>query len=130
MTTAAERTHHHIEARTATTTGHRDKGTTTRCPACGAQVIRALDDVVAAFTAVADPWPLTRADEVTALLTERDTYALTLTPRLTLRRRDRWQISGRPADTLHVVAEHACGQPLGTPPTPTDPTPATEGAPF
>jgi hypothetical protein len=119
MTTPAERVHASIEARTAQTTGHRDKGSTTRCPACGAPVIRALDDTVAAFTAVADPDPVDRAGELTALLTGRDTYALTTVPRLTLRRRDRWQIAGRPADTLHVVAAHACGQPLGTPTAPT-----------
>ena len=120
MTTAAERVHNAIEARTATTTGHRDRGTWRRCVVCYEPVIRALDDTVAAFTATVDPRALTRADELTALLGGRDTYALTLTPRLTLRRRDRWQIAGHPADTLTVVAAHACHAPLGRPlPTPT-----------
>ena len=115
VTTQAERVHASIEARSATTTGHRDKGSLRRCERCGAQVIRALDDTIAAFTATADPHPIDRAGELQALLTHRDTYALTTTPRLTLRRRDRWQITGHPADTLTVVAEHACGHPLGTP---------------
>jgi hypothetical protein len=126
----AERVHASIEARTAQTTGHRDKGSITRCPACHAPVIRALDDTVAAFTAVADPWPIDRAGELTALLTHRDTYALTLVPRLTLRRRDRWQIAGHPADTLTVVAAHACHAPLGTPIAPTSQEPARDRVPF
>lgn len=118
MTTPAERVHASIEARSAQTDGHRDRGNLTRCPRCRARVIRALDDSVAAMTAVADLGRLSRADELAALLTGRDTYAVTTAPRLTLRRRDRWQIAGQPADTLVVVAEHRCGHPLGQPPAP------------
>ncbi len=130
MTTPDQYIAQAIETRTATTAGHRDKGPTTRCPACHAPVIRALDDSICAFTAVVDPDPLDRAGEVAALITGRDTYALTRTPRLTLRRRDRWQIAGRPADTLHVVAAHACGRPLGQPIAPTSQEPASDRIPF
>jgi hypothetical protein len=116
----AEQLAAHLTAVTAQDpgSGNSDRARPRRCPACGASVLVGLDDTVAAFRAVADPTPLSRAGEVLALITGRDTYRLTDPPRVSLRRRDRWQISGRPADTCVVLPAHACGAPLA-------PTPAT-----
>jgi hypothetical protein len=122
----AERAHATITTRTGQTTGAWDKAQATRCPACHAPILTGLDDTVAAFTAAADPNHLTPADELTALLTARHTYRLHTTPRPALRRRDSWQIAGHPAGTVTVLAEHRCGQPLGTTPT-NHPQPVTPG---
>ncbi len=116
----AEQLAAHLAAVTAQDpgSGNTDRARPGRCPACGASVLVGLDDTVAAFRAVADPTPLDRAGEVAALLADRDTYRLTDPPRVSLRRRDRWQITGAPADTCVVVPAHSCHAPLA-------PTPAT-----
>lgn len=80
------------------------------CRRCYGRVLRGLDDDVAAFTATADPWPLTGVGELQALLQGRSTYALYGKPP-SLDIRDPWQIKGRPADTVVVLAEHRCGTP-------------------
>jgi len=96
------------------------------CPQCGAPTLIGLDDTFAAITTRADPRLLTRSDEVTALLNGRRTLHLRATGsgRLQLRTRDHRHITHNPADTTPVVAEHQCGQPLGTTPPP-PPTPRT-----
>lgn len=114
----------------------RDRATPTRCPHCRAPILVGLDDDVAAIPAHVDPWPLTVRDEATAWLATppRRTYRLDATgPRLRIRARDHWQITGTPPGPgCHVVAEHRCGQPLGdtTPPPPAHPEATTTGAPY
>jgi hypothetical protein len=130
MTTLEQRAHQAMTTRTAQAPGHWDKATNSRCPACGVPTIRGLDAPVAAFTAVADPNPVDRAGELTALLAGRRTYRLWTRPRPTLRVRDHWQISGHPADTVPVVAQHRCGSPLGTTPTPKPKETTHDRAPF
>jgi hypothetical protein len=116
----AEQLHAHLTAVTAQdpASGNSDRARPRHCPACNAPVLIGLDDTVAAFRAVVDPTPLDRAGEVQALITGRDTYRLTEPPAPRLRRRDRWQILGRPADTTTVLPAHACGAPLAPMPTP------------
>jgi hypothetical protein len=128
----AEQLAAHLAAVTAQDpgSGNSDRARPRRCPACNAPVLIGLDDTLAAFRAVVDPTPLDRAGEVAALLTDRDTYRLTDPPRVSLRRRDRWQIQGRPADTTTVLPAHACGAPLGQPVAPTSQEPASDHIPF
>jgi hypothetical protein len=128
----AEQLATHLAAVTAQDpgSGNSDRARPRRCPACAAPVLVGLDDTVAAFRAVADPTPLDRAGEVAALLTGRDTYQLTDPPRVSLRRRDRWQIQGRPADTATVLPAHACGHPLAPTPTPADQRSTDAHAPY
>lgn len=118
MTTQEQRAHDAMTARTGQAPGHWDTATNSRCPVCGNPVIRGLDAPVAAFTAKADPGHLDPAGELAALLAGRRTYRLWSTPKVTLRLRDHWQITGHPAGTVPVVAEHRCHEPLGTIPTP------------
>jgi len=128
----AEQLHAHLTAVTAQdpASGNSDRARPRHCPACNARVLVGLDDTVCAFRAVADPTPLDRAGEVAALLTGRDTYRLTDPPRVSLRRRDRWQIQGRPADTTTVLPAHACGAPLAPMPAPASKESASVRIPF
>ena len=128
----AEQLAAHLTAVTAQDpgSGNSDRARHRRCPACGAPVLIGLDDTVAAFRAVVDPTPLDRAGEATALLTDRDTYRLTDPPRVSLRRRDRWQIAGRPADTTTVLPAHACHTPLAPMPSPADDRSPSHECPF
>lgn len=92
----------------------RDRATARHCPRCSAPTLVGLDAEVAAMSVTVDPWPLTIRDEATALLTGRPTYRVTESGgRLRIRHRDHWQILGTPPTTVHVVAAHRCGQPLG-----------------
>ena len=138
MTTPQRHVAHIINTATGldvdTPTG-RDAASVRRCPRCRALTLVGLDDTIAARPATVDPSALTRSDEAAALLSGRATYHLRRDParnRWLIRSRDRWQIAGRPADTTLVVAEHACGQPLGAPIDlrPVPPVPPSEGAPF
>ena len=108
-----------------TKAGGRDTATWRPCPKCHARTLVGLDDTTAALTATTDPRLLTRSDEATAWLTGRTTYQLhPHGPRL--RRRNHWAITGHPADTVPVVADHTCSQPLGTP-IPASPTKEQHG---
>lgn len=79
------------------------------CPHCRHPTLVGPDDDTAALTIRADPNPLTTQGEATALLAGRTTYTLrTLAGKPTLTRRDHWTIAARPADTIHVVADHSC----------------------
>lgn len=126
----------HIAATTGldvTVAAGRDNATIGPCPRCQDPTLVGLDDNVAAMTARADWRLLTPSDELTALLASRRTYRLHRHGRrLRLRVRDHWQIEGQPAGVVDVVAEHACGQPLGTPPAPPARrrTADTDGVPF
>ena len=100
-----------------------------RCPTCGALTILALDADRCAMTARADPLELDPADEAAALIAGRQTWTLRTTggrPRLL--RRDQWSIRAHPAGSTAepVLAEHACGAPLGRPPPPTTARPALD----
>ena len=128
----AEQLAAHIAAVTAQDpgSGNSDRARPRRCPACHAPVLIGLDDIICAVRAVADPTPLDRAGEVAALITGRDTYRLTDPPQQRLRRRDRWQIAGRPADTTTVLPAHACGAPLAPMPAPASKESADDRIPF
>ena len=128
----AEQLAAHLTAVTAQDpgSGNSDRARPRRCPACNAPVLVGLDDTICAFRAVVDPTPLDRAGEVAALITGRDTYRLTDPPQQRLRRRDRWQILGRPADTTTVLPAHACGAPLAPMPTPAVDRSSSDRVPF
>jgi hypothetical protein len=87
-----------------------------RCPDCKAQVLRGVNDNVAAFTVWVDQAPLGVVGEALAHLTGRATYALRRHgANLRLYRRDQWQIGSRAAVgrfPVDVVADHCCGQSL------------------
>lgn len=109
----------------------RDRATPKRCPRCRAHILVGLDSDVAALSAAVDPGPLTIRDEATALLAGRRTYRLAAHGRrLVLRYRDRWQITGQPPGTVHVVAEHRCGAVLAPPPAADRQEPASGPAPY
>lgn len=76
---------------------------------CGDTVITGLDGDRAALVATCDPYPLTQYGEVMALRDARRTYFVL---RGELDPRDRWNITGKPADMTTVVAEHRCGFPI------------------
>ena len=128
----AEQLAAHLTAVTAQDpgSGNSDRARPRRCPACNSPVLIGLDNNVAAFRAVADPTPLDRAGEVAALLTGRDTYRLTDPPRVSLRRRDRWQITGQPADQVTVLPAHACHTPLAPMPAATSKESSSDRVPF
>jgi ribosomal protein S27AE len=87
------------------------------CPKCGAKVFAALDSDVAAFRAIVDVDPLDTVGEAIALLTGRSTYNHVMRGRRMVLRgpRSAGQITLHPAGETRVVAEHACGLPLGRP---------------
>jgi hypothetical protein len=92
-----------------TTAGSYDRARWRPCPTCRAWTLVGLDDHVAGIPVRVDPGPLTRSDEAAVLLDGRATFALIPDgTRLRIRRRDRWQIAGTPADRTHAVAEHSC----------------------
>ncbi len=86
-----------------------------RCPTCRRQILTGDDDDRCAFTARADPHPLTELGEALALLAGRTTYSLARTAGgVVLWRRDVGQIRRWPASTHpseDVLAEHRCDLP-------------------
>ena len=109
----------------------RNSATFARCPKCRARILIGLDDEIAALPIRVDVDPVDRVGEARALLAGRRTAQLHHRPRPVLRYRDHWQIAGRPADTVVVLAEHVCGQPLGHPiPTPTPTKESPDACPF
>lgn len=78
------------------------------CVRCDEPVLRGLDADIAAFPARTDIYPLSLHGEVQALMAGRRTYELRLGE---LDHRDRWMITGRPASSITVVADHVCEEP-------------------
>lgn len=102
--------------------------TPTTCRACGAIVLRGLDADACAFTALADPRPVTAAGEVAALRDGRRTYDL---DGRELSARDRWSIPGRPPTPRRpVLAAHRCHSPLPATWLAPAPDPAPDKEPF
>lgn len=92
--------------------------TTRTCRDCQVPVIAALLDEAISRRLELDPAFLTPLGELQALLLERPTYQWTDG---TITDRDPWRITGRPASTVRVLAEHACHSPpfdAGPDPTP------------
>lgn len=83
------------------------------CRLCGRPVMVGLDDDSCALTAVVDPYPLSPAGEVVALMQGRKTYTLAWAGgRYEIDRRDEWRIEGNPPGsrpTVDVVVNHECG---------------------
>lgn len=80
------------------------------CRRCSAPVLRGLDADMCAFTAEADPTPLTAVGEVLALAASRPTYTLHGRPPV-LTVRSRHHISRYPANKNTVLPEHQCHAP-------------------
>ncbi len=79
---------------------------------CGATVLTGHDDDWAALVITVDVAPLTRRGEAGVLLAGRTTAEVAShgTHRH-ITHRDHWRITGHPADTVAVVAEHRCDAP-------------------
>lgn len=95
---------------------------------CGQHILVGLDADRAAITAQLDPYPLTPAGEVWALVNGRRTWQLNGTH---LQPRDRWNIPGKPPNaTRTVLTWHHCNDPIPTQhraaPRPTKPQPTEE----
>lgn len=86
------------------------KARATVCPTCSAHVIVGLDADMCAFTARADPTPLSRIGEVLALAAHRATYTYTGKPPR-LDSRDKYAITRASAAEVIVLPEHVCGAP-------------------
>jgi len=107
--------------------------TATRCRRCHAPLLTGLDADRCALPVTVDPDPVDTVGELTALLTGRATLNLVHTGghKYVLNRRTKFQIS---APRKHpVLAEHACGLPLGKPeemPAPSRPTESEDKCPY
>jgi hypothetical protein len=97
-----------------------------RCSRCGADALKGLDGEVAAFSVVTEVHPLDARGEFVALMSGRATFThRMLGKRMVLRYRTAGMIASQPPSAFRVLAEHHCGQPLGTPPPPPQPVPIT-----
>lgn len=80
---------------------------------CGARILAALDDDVAALPVRADPAPLDAAGELAALMQGRATFRLQHNNgKWELDRRSVFDIQQQPAEETHVLPEHKCGRPI------------------
>ena len=97
------------------------------CRKCGANVLTGLDSDVAGIPVVTEVHPLDLMGECYATMANRPTYAHVMRGRKMVLRgpRSAGQITLNPASTVRVVAEHACGQPLGRPAPPPKPVELT-----
>lgn len=87
--------------------GLRRQARTDTCPTCGQTILAGLDADLMAGTATVTPTPLTPAQEATEWAAGRRTYMWTA-PHRELDFRDRWRITGHPADTATVYPTHTC----------------------
>lgn len=82
----------------------------TACRRCDTETITGPDADWAAIEVTTDATPLSGIGEALALATGRATYTVTIRNRHAyLDYRDQWRITGHPADTEKVVAQHVCG---------------------
>jgi hypothetical protein len=107
-----------IETKTGQELGQR-RARVVGCKQCGEPVFRGLDADIAALEVCTDVRPLNAAGELAALIAGRATFELTWERgrgRYELRRRDQWQIAGRPPGTggMDVLAAHHCGLSSGS----------------
>lgn len=95
---------------------HKHRGVRAGWCACGAPILRGLDDDVCALTVVVDPTPLTATGEAIARIQGRQTFEIRVRNGLHhLASRNASAIQRKPPGTkawviglIDVVAEHAC----------------------